>query len=500
MKPDDAPSAAGPPEPPEPPEPSRPSPAAGTPLRPTLGVLLVTSGWFREVGLQDAGSDTTAAVERTAGVLLERLRAFADPVCHGVLVSPGQAARSAREIRQAGVDGLLLAPLMWCEDAIPRAALGELAGLPLILWTFSPAPALPDPLPFQAMLQGSGPVGALQLSGMLKREGRPFHPVAGHLEDGEVYREIESLARAMAAARRLRGARVGVLPFRCDQMSATYVDEFALRARYGAELRYLELERVRRAARDARPEELAALRARIEGAGVRVEVDERNLTEGLKYALAMERIAREEGLAVLAMNDVIPEMHASFGLRPCLTHPDLAAGTVVAMEADIAAGLAMHVLRLFTGRSPFYTETFGADYRENALLLGHAGYHDSANADPDWPVRIIPDVEYRNSDPFTGAVTFFKYRPGPVTVVNSVWDGEGLQWTGLEGISRAGPPRLEGNAHLVLDAEVPLARFFRQAAQSGVSQHWIVVPGRRLEELGRLCGILGVRFQAVEPA
>ncbi len=467
---------------------------------PRLGVLLVTSGWFRDVGLQGADSGTTAAVERTAAAVLERLRAFADPVCHGVLFSAEEAARSAREIRREGVDGLLLCPLMWCEDAVPRAALQELPGLPLILWTFSPSPTLPPFVPFQTMLQGSGAVCTFQLSGMLKREGARFHAVAGPLEDETVYGEIRDLALAMAAARELRRTRVGLLPFRCDQMSTTWVDEFRLRARYGVELRYLELERVRRAAQEAAPAELDALRRRIEEAGHRIEVDERNLTEGLRYAAALARVAREEGLQALAVNDVIAEMHACFGLRPCLTHPDLSAsGLVVAMEGDVAAAVAMRALRLFTGESPFYAEPFGIDHRENAVLLGHAGYHDSANADPAAPVRIVADVEYENSDRFTGAVTLFKVRSGPATLVNSVWDGEGLKWVAAEGESLAGPPKMDGNSHLLFRPDVAVKELVHRALESGVSQHWLAVPGRRLDTLERLCGVLGVRFAGLRP-
>ena len=37
---------------------------AAAEARPRLGVLLVTSGWFRDVGLQGAGSDTTQEVAR----------------------------------------------------------------------------------------------------------------------------------------------------------------------------------------------------------------------------------------------------------------------------------------------------------------------------------------------------------------------------------------------------------------------------------------------------
>jgi len=471
--------------------------APSFPIRPRLGVLFFSSGWFREVGLQDPASDTTARVEQTARRAAADLAAYCEPVSSPVLFTAAEARAAARRMGGERLDGLLLCPLMWCEDQIVRAALAELPGLPLLLWTFSPEPSLPRFLPFQRMLQGSGPVCTLQLSGLLRRERRWYRAVAGPLGEELTYRRIAAWARAMAVARSLAGLRVGVLPFRCDQMSTTYVDEFELRRLYGVELVYLELERVRREAAQAGGEELAALRRELEEGGARLRVDERNLEQGLRYALALEKVAAAAGLGVLAMNDVIPEMHSSFGLRPCLANPRLSARTVVAMEADVAAGLAMQALRLGSGEPPFYSAVFGADYRAAALLLGPAGYHDAANADPAHPVEVVPDVEYQNSDPFSGAVRFFKYRPGPVTLVNSVWDGERLKWVGLEGEALRGPPKMDGNSHLLCALKVPVAEFFRRAVESGVSQHWIVIHGHLLAELEPLCDAAGIRLLAL---
>jgi L-fucose isomerase-like protein len=367
----------------------------------------------------------------------------------------------------------------------------------MILWTFSPEQSLPEFVPFQRMLQGSGAVCTLQLSGMLKREGRRYRSVVGPLGDPEAHRAIGAQARAMAVARSLRGLRVGVLPFPCSQMSTTYVDEFDLRRLYGIELAWLELERVRRAAREVSAAEIEAFREEIRASGQLVRTDEASLLEGIRYALALERVLGEERLSVLAMNDVIPQMHAGFGLRPCLSDPRLSEQAVVAMEADIAAGVAMHALRLATGERPFYTETFNVDYRVNALLLGHAGYHDTANADPAFPVEIVPDVEYQNSDRFPGAVSFFKYRSGPVTLVNSVWDGSRLKWVALQGRSLEGPPKMDGNSHLFCSLDVPVREFLRRAVESGVSQHWIVVHGQHLEALKVLCETAGIGLLAL---
>jgi hypothetical protein len=147
--------------------------------RPRLGVLLVTSGWFRDVGLQGAASDTSQEVARAGAQVVKKLEEFADPVYDGVLFSTADAEKAARRILAADVDGILLAPLMWCEDAIPRAALALLKGFPLVLWTYSPGPSLPEVVPFQVMIRGSGPVCTMQLSGMFKREGTAFWSVAG---------------------------------------------------------------------------------------------------------------------------------------------------------------------------------------------------------------------------------------------------------------------------------------------------------------------------------
>ena len=56
------------------------------PVRPRLGVLFFTSGWFREVGLQDPASDTTARVEAVARRAAADLAAYCEPVFSGVLL------------------------------------------------------------------------------------------------------------------------------------------------------------------------------------------------------------------------------------------------------------------------------------------------------------------------------------------------------------------------------------------------------------------------------
>ena len=80
-------------------------------IRPRLGLLLVTSGWFREVGLQEADSALSSEVERTAAEIVRRVSAFAEPVGGSVLYAPEAAQEAGREIAHSHVDGVLLVPL-----------------------------------------------------------------------------------------------------------------------------------------------------------------------------------------------------------------------------------------------------------------------------------------------------------------------------------------------------------------------------------------------------
>ena len=464
-----------------------------------LGVVYVTSGWFRDVGLQDAESDTTARVGRIADEITENLRSICIPVPTNVIFSEEAAETQIESLLTHEIDAILLVPLMWCEDGIVRACLRNTGDLPLILWTFTPSSTLPEYLEFHTMLEGSGAVCTLQLSGMLKREGRRYYPVVGSLDDEEIYEHIRKISSGMRLKRLLSQVKVGVLPFPCAQMSTTYVDEFGLRSRYGIELRYIELERVRRYAEAITGEELQAFEKNCMPPDCVIKVDDRNLEVGERYAVALEHVIREEQLSVLAMNDVIDEMHNSFGLRPSLANPRIGElGVTISMEADIAAGICMYALTQLTGEPAFYTEVFGVDYSMNALLLGHAGYHDWSNADTKTPIQIISDVEYEQSDAYTGCATYFKYREGPVTVVNSVWDGSGLKWFVFQGTSLPGPAKMEGNCHLFCKVDGDVKGLLSASVSDGVSQHWIVVPGHIAEDIEAACGASDIRYSLFE--
>lgn len=470
-------------------------------LKPRVGILFFTSGWFREVGLQKNSSPITEEVEEIAKEIVGKISQFSEPIYRGVISSESDSKKVAEEIKVSDVDCLILSPLMWCEDKIIRAALKELPKLPLIICTFFPYKSLSKHMSFIDVLRGTGSVGSLQISGFLRKEGYKYKTVTGYYRDDSVYEEIKKNCISITIKQYLKDVRCGVLPFRCEAMSTTYVDEFNLRKFYGVELKYLELQRFKNEAQKVSREEINEFRDIIKSKEYSIEIDEKNLIEGIKYAICIEKIIKQEDLKILAINDVCDELHKCFGLRPCLPNPRISdLGAVISMEATIAAGVAMYILQLFTKEAPFYTEILTVDIKENVFLMGHAGYHDSANHDKKHPVKIIPDVEYKNSDPFTGASIYFKYKPGPVTLVNSVYDGEKIRWSVVEGESLPGPLAMDGYCHLLCKVKVNIQDFYKETIQAGVSQHWTVIPGHIMQDLILLCYWLDIKCLALNSA
>ena len=463
--------------------------------KPKIGVLFITSGWFRDVGLQSEESSFSEEIEKIGREIVMQLSDFIDPVYTGVLFSAESARQSAAEIKKADVDGLLVSPLMWCEDQILRAALKELPSFPVILCTFLPYTTLPEYLAYSEMLKGSGTVGTLQLSGFFKREAYTYQAVTGYYKDPVVYQTIRDYCYALRVKKKLHNAICGVLPFPCNQMSTTYVDEFNIRKLYGVEYKYLEIKRLYQAAQESTPDEIAGLKMYINEKGYAIEVDERNLEEGIKYALGMEKIVQAENINIFCMNDVIDEMHSVLGLRPSLHNPRLSErDLVVAMEADIGAGIGMYILKLFTEQVPLYTEILTIDLENNGFVLGHAGYHEAVNYDEKYPVKIVPDVEYKTTDKFSGAVTCIKYKPGDITLVNCVYNGNRLRLTVVEGESIDCPPKLEDTNHLFCRLNIPVNEFFTKMLNLGSSQHILVIPGKYCLNLERLCQFVDIEF------
>jgi L-arabinose isomerase len=463
------------------------------PRKPKIGLILLTAEWFIQIGATSGsfGGLPKALKEDSAKIeaALSREMEIINP---GVLATTQQVIDAVRLFHREDVDAVVVNYLTWGEDRTILEAVQRLEGMPLMLWCYSPFETLPDPLSMPQMLRASGPVGALQASGPLKRLGRRFSIAFGSYQNPRMLQQIIHFARAAAVSRDLQSARIGVLPYRCDQMTGTYVDEFRLRHEVGPELKYLSIldyHKICQSIPDERVEQFVTdLKAIYPQAP---NLTEKGLHQGARASLGLAELARRFELDAVAIEDVGEELHRVVGLRPCLSTPELFERAVVSMEAEVGGAVALLILRALTELPVMYTEVFTIDPAENTLLLGHAGIEDARLAEKPEDILLEPDGEYIESEPDSAWMSF-RAKGGRVTLLSVFCDVERFKLVIAEGEALPGPRRLLGSPHAVVRLETPLEKFFEQALRTGMTQHWALVHASVIPELIALGDILQV--------
>ncbi len=464
--------------------------------RPKAGLLLLTAEWFAKIGA--TGGSYSELPERLAGDAARIAAALApeiDLVSPGVLSTLPQAAEAVERFQREDIDLLIACHITWGEDRLILEAVQRMPLAPLLLWCYSPLRRLPDPMTMSDLLRSSGPVGALQASGPLKRLGRRFGFAFGSSDDPQAIRRIIAYARAARVAKDLRKATIGVLPYRCDQMTGTYVDEFRLKKEIGPQLKYISTGDYRAICEAVPSARVEAFVRELEAAHPRAgNLTQAGLARGARVSLGLADLARQYALEAVAIEDVGEELHRVLGLRPCLSVPALFAQAVVSMEAEVGGAVALLAHKMLSGgKPPMYTEIFTYHEAENCLLMGHAGMQDARLAASPREILLEPDGEFVESEP-DSAWMRFRARGGPVTLLSVFCDVERFKLVVARGEALGGPVRLLGSPHAYVKLTSPLAEFFEKAIRTGMTQHWALVHDDLVEEIAALAEILQVEM------
>ncbi len=462
--------------------------------KPKVGLLLLTAEWFAQIGAsQGAFAGLPQVLDRDAAKMQEALGAELEIVHPGVLATVEQVDRALATFRQHDVDVMIACQITWGEDRLILRAVQELPDIPMLLWCYTPYRRMPEQMTMRDLFRASGPVGALQASGPLKRLGKRFGYAFGSYENPGTVDQIVVFARAAKVARDLEGARIGVLPYRCDQMTGTYVDEFRLKQEIGAELVYISTHDYRALCEQIPDARLKAfVRALKASYRIADNTTEAGLSNGARVSLGLAELAERYNLDAVAIEDVGEELHRVLGLRPCLYVSELFERAVVSMEAEVGGAVALLMLKGLARKAPMYTEVFTLDAQENCLLMGHAGIHDAVHlVESVDDILVEPDGEYVESEP-DSAWMRFRVKGGHVTLLSVFCDVERFKLVISTGEAIGGKPRLLGSPHAYVKLETPLEAFFEGAIRTGMTQHWALVHDDVVDELTALADILGL--------
>ena len=111
--------------------------------------------------------------------------------------------------------------ITWGEDRLIIDAVQKLPNSLFYSGVIRPSKVFPSQMSMRDLFRASGPVGALQASAPLKRLGKKFGFAFGSYKNQDAIKSIVAFSRACQTARELKNATIGVLPYRCDQMTGT---------------------------------------------------------------------------------------------------------------------------------------------------------------------------------------------------------------------------------------------------------------------------------------
>jgi hypothetical protein len=168
---------------------------------PKIGLLLLTAEWFSQIGAsQGVFQGLSGLLDEDAANIERALAVDLEVVNPGVLATREQVSEALERFEREAIDVLVACQITWGEDRLILQAVERLAQTPLLLWCYAPFRRLPVPMTMRDLFRASGPVGAVQASGPLKRLGKAFGFAFGSYQDKEAIHKIVACAKAAQVA------------------------------------------------------------------------------------------------------------------------------------------------------------------------------------------------------------------------------------------------------------------------------------------------------------
>lgn len=470
--------------------------------RPRLGLLLISPERFAAIGEGTARGSYLVRKQAEAAWMEKEASAIADVTFPGIVFTQRDVRRAIDAFTQADVDFVLAIYLSWAEDFAWIRFLRDMPPCP-VLFCHRMRDAIDlkdthDDDEFAEYLCCGGLVGSLEASGSVKRIGRPMvETFAG------TWRQVLDRARVFGQAARaralLRRSSLGLLACMNEVMWSTYVDPYAVFSQIGPEVHFLSVSQLEDAIVQVPEAEARQVMGRIaQTYPVLPNVDEGKFLASVRASMGMERLAQEQDIDLLVLNDIDTVLFQRVGLRPGFWPTSPEVKTLIVPEGDIGGGIACFVLKLLTGGHVNYIEPFHIDLPGRCFAGGHAGPNDYT--DPRGSCKISSDVRF--------AKTRWKYAGAPFAwYVFPQGEKTMLHCSCQTGVFQLVTAQIEAlpTEHFLATYSHSLFRpvgqdcqsLFTQLLRQGVTQHYGIVDGDVTQGVRDLAMMLGLEFKAI---
>jgi L-arabinose isomerase len=423
-----------------------------------------------------------ASCKKDMQLLADTLGKTHDMVYPGLVTTLDESDSAGRIFHSKEIDILIVTEATYTTDYMIHQALRHLpADIPILIFASQAHDGLDFKSGYDSALQNSGPMALMQLVCGFRKMGKylNYDVVAGSIRDEQSYREIDRFIRVRTTIEELKSWTIGLVGHVFRGMYDFQYDKTSLEGKLGPHVLELQSSHLAGILEEYPPdhERVLELKNRIYK-----EYEVRTLTE--EEVLRSARLAvglielvdryRLNGLAVLGQHYIERLFNATCHLGVSeILRTDRA---IAVTEADMPGLIMCHVLKSFTGTTPFFGEWEEYDSELNAiLLLGH-GFVDPRTVKEKRPV-VLPFCEQWG---FEGNSLGFQssFKPGPATISHLVQDTEGwrILITGGE-ILDLPPFENWGESAMVVKVDRPVKEYFRELIKMGFPHHAITAYG-----------------------
>jgi L-arabinose isomerase len=446
------------------------------------------------IELYERWPEIKPAVAEFGHELAATLAPFAEVDFPGVLTTREQVDRAVAAFEADGKDLVMVVLLAYAPSHIALPALLR-TRLPVLIFNTQPLAAITQETRSWDTTRNHGMHGVQDLANVLLRAGRPFQIVTGHYQDPAALAEVRAWCDAGRMVNVLRSMRIGLLGYPMEGMGDFAIDETALLAQIGVEVRHIAMRSVadlaKAAAADAIDRQMAEDRACFQVAE-EITPEEHEASSRLEWAL--RRVLVEQGIHGFASHFLAVGEEARLETLPFLASAKLLGeGYGFGGEGDVTCATAVSLMQALAGQANF-TEMFSMDFAGNAALMMHMGEGNWRMARPDETVRLLRSNQGMADLRYEPLLLAFSLKPGDATLVSLTTAAGGrLKFIVSEGEVLDFPyiPDLK-RPHFKFRPAGKLGDFLTRFSLEGGSHHQALAYGHWAATVEKIASLLGI--------
>jgi L-fucose isomerase-like protein len=392
--------------------------------------------------------------------------------------------RAIADLRKEDFDLLIICLAGWIPSHAVISVTREFKSKPMILW------GLTGDIENGRLVTAAPQAGTTALRKVFQDLGYTFRYIYNVIGKPSPLEKIMSFALAARAVKSLESTKVGMMGFRDMKLYNTLYEGLSLKSKIGTEIEFFEMLEMLQLSEKAPDKEVISLLDKIKREwDFEKPADENFLKQGIRYYLAVKKIAEENLFDAVSLKDV-DGMKKILGFPPAMIFMLLSdeMGLCTIPENDAMGAVTQLIVKHITGQCAAYLEFY--EFFEKSVLMGVPDFVPAEVV--NGRVKVTPAAFGNISGGLlnistlkTGLLTMARLSNTGDRYTMHICTGEGKLRSWEEAGWDHPAPQLP-SLEIVLD--VPVEDF----AQKVSGQHYIIAYGNHLQALTDFCFIKNI--------